>query len=793
MGSTCASVHILWRGSTGDAVKAISRAYAKLGYERTKKAPAEGGKNVILRAHAGEPFISIYDSNNADLDSGELKDAALAASKLLKTGTVFTSLYDSDTYEFVVFNNGRQIDLLMSDVETYSGPLKQLSNKARATQWGKIFAQTLTADQIERAATERTAFANGTLVDLCTLIGLAGDRPQMHYSDFETETDSILASLYFKKKTIMQPALGDGQISLRNYFDRHNSRKLLVYPASWPMPLAREELLTWLMLSEGAGFHGGTATVEVLGPEGLVISKGFMNGCKFHNGQIVGGYELPQNTTHEAALAYLESKRFPLIAIEPVSSQERRYTAEYPNLSVPPMTPERTTQILIVLQLYLTASVAGEWEVKVTLQPHSKNDYYFEPPPARVAALDQAWLPVVSGLNPKTVYNTADFAEDRLPDNIVDIVIRKSGNPHLMGMAAAEARASLEAQQSQQRERNYKAWLYDLQQKQSRLRDERRLNHPAVASNVAVLSDEGQATLDICRSYLEGWLRPLILKSGEMRLRAERHMTETFHVGKVKKTWPMASVLEDKAWGKLFDYGNDYQAVVVEFVRAGAEFPFAGVGLNYSLHDRKTGFRNGRATEVESDEYGRQIMALTLAKMRGRKFDSAPNGSTLHVYNWVLNRSDCYQHLETSIPDMKARVDALAAEGAPLQAWHGQSTWIPRFDQADGYEATIYEDMSILNFFRGILLEQQFGLMDRRMTAEWCSNVLRMITPHMWICGNLVCQVDRELLERVAVVSEINGSYKIEKRPERPMDDLELALLPILPIENSRITVLPSV
>src|SRR5262249_1538642 len=135
MGTTCASFHALWRGSVADAAKAVSRAYTKLGYERLRKASVEGGKQVILLARAGEHYVSVYDSNNADLDSGELKDAALGVSKLLKTGAVFTSLYDSDSYEFVVFNNGRQIDLLMSDVESYSGPLKRLTRNSRATQW----------------------------------------------------------------------------------------------------------------------------------------------------------------------------------------------------------------------------------------------------------------------------------------------------------------------------------------------------------------------------------------------------------------------------------------------------------------------------------------------------------------------------------------------------------------------------------------------------------------------------------------------------------------------------------
>ena len=172
MGSTCASFHILWRGNSAVAAKAISRAYTKLGYARTKPAPAEGGKHVTLLVRDGEPYVSIYDSTSTDLDSGELKDAALAASKLLRTGAVFTSLYDSDSYEFVVFNNGRQVDMLMSEMESYSGPLQQLSARSRITQWGKIFAKPQTAAGIEHAINPRTPFANDTLAELCGLIGL---------------------------------------------------------------------------------------------------------------------------------------------------------------------------------------------------------------------------------------------------------------------------------------------------------------------------------------------------------------------------------------------------------------------------------------------------------------------------------------------------------------------------------------------------------------------------------------------------------------------------------------------
>ena len=149
MGTTCASFHLMCGRS--DPAKAVARAYAKLGYEQLKKPVAGVDKHVILFAVPGDSHVSVYDSTNADLDSGELKDAALAASKLLKAGAVMTSRYDSDAYEFVVFNNGRQVDLLMTDAESCAGPLKRLSGRARGTQWSNIFRRSLTSEVVEQA------------------------------------------------------------------------------------------------------------------------------------------------------------------------------------------------------------------------------------------------------------------------------------------------------------------------------------------------------------------------------------------------------------------------------------------------------------------------------------------------------------------------------------------------------------------------------------------------------------------------------------------------------------------
>jgi hypothetical protein len=315
--------------------------------------------------------------------------------------------------------------------------------------------------------------------------------------------------------------------------------------------------------------------------------------------------------------------------------------------------------------------------------------------------------------------------------------------------------------------------------KQSQVPGQRQLDHPAITSSVAILQDEEQPTLDACRAWLESWLRPLAgQQHGEIRIQAEKQMTGSAYVGKTKKNLPVSDFLSDKLWGKLFDCASNYQTVLVNFIPKDAECPIAGIGLQQSF----------KKTPGMGHVYSDKQIADTLGLMRGRPFDALPVGGTWHVFNWVINQSGCYKHLETSTRDMEQQLDSFAEMLMPLQAWIGQCTWIPMFDRADSFERTAYEEASLLNWFRGILNEGG-GLNEVKMTARWCSNVLRMVTPQLWLCRNLMDQVNRATLEQVAQVSETNGVYKVALRPGRGLDELELALLPILPVESARIAV----
>src|SRR6185295_17237267 len=268
MGNTCASVHVALgalgalTGTTRDAIEGIVRAYSTLGFEPAQTGSRDGSKHVILLRQAGDAFLSVYDSDNAALDTGELKALALAASKIFKTAAVSTSLYDSDTFEVVVFNAGKQVDLVISDPEQYSGPLKALRDKSRATQWSKLFGKSLSVDHIRQATTATSAFADDVIAELSRVIGLTGGQSQLHYQDFPTEEGQALTHLYFAKQPSAPRAVADGQVVLRNYFDADTSHVQMVYPASWPVPLSKDVQVTWLMLSEGAGLNVGTLVIH---------------------------------------------------------------------------------------------------------------------------------------------------------------------------------------------------------------------------------------------------------------------------------------------------------------------------------------------------------------------------------------------------------------------------------------------------------------------------------------------------------------------------------------------------
>jgi len=111
MGTTAASLHLVVPpGAAGNQSAALLKAYAKIGWAPPKRGEA-GQRNVVL-ARNDASFVSIYDSDCAELDDGTLKELAAMLSKSLRTAAVVTSVYDSDTFEFILFAGGKQVDAI---------------------------------------------------------------------------------------------------------------------------------------------------------------------------------------------------------------------------------------------------------------------------------------------------------------------------------------------------------------------------------------------------------------------------------------------------------------------------------------------------------------------------------------------------------------------------------------------------------------------------------------------------------------------------------------------------------
>ena len=117
MGTTATSLHVLRppRSTTATLVPDVAHAYRKLGFALQRKHRAGPTKRVVLAGGNGDAYLSIYDSDNDQIDSGDLQELAVLLSKRLARPVIFTSVYDSDRYEFIVFYRGKQKDAAVSD------------------------------------------------------------------------------------------------------------------------------------------------------------------------------------------------------------------------------------------------------------------------------------------------------------------------------------------------------------------------------------------------------------------------------------------------------------------------------------------------------------------------------------------------------------------------------------------------------------------------------------------------------------------------------------------------------
>ncbi|MBV8564936.1 MAG: hypothetical protein JO273_05725 [Methylobacteriaceae bacterium] len=548
MGTTATSLHLLIPASVvptalfasagptagpRDVDRAIEKGYGKLGYAKARKPDDAAPKQVAIVHDGGASFVSIYDADNDKIDSGELKDLAASLSKTLKTLAILTSVYDSDSFEFIMYHRGKQVDAAVSAEDAHAGGLNMLRGKRRARAWDNIFFERDVTrarrpgappfslrqrladfeEAVRRAERIESAFAEDGLGAWCSLAGLDPGAALANYSD-KSQPDIPNRTLLALRRTGVPPARkpqrgepgGGVTLAYVRSDDDHPYHRF--FPAAWPVAAEAAARFSWAVVSSGAGFSGLSLALHLERTSGFAIGGISLRAFPFYNGQI----------TSATALA-----SFDWLAPPDAAASAPDLAVEATPFALPDLDPQSRKQFIVLIAVELRAPAAGAMTIRPSLRVAEGGDApSLGLPPLRLAVTRPTWRPLV-----------ADWQKPTL----------------------TQAEALL------------------------------RLNAPSVLAMVAVLPDDGDEVRHRIRRLAEQWLA--LLGAGELfaTIETQKHMTPSFSVPKSKSSLPLPEVTRAKIWPKLFEVANRYQTVMVGLGPDGSSYPLAGFTMQSALLD----------------------------------------------------------------------------------------------------------------------------------------------------------------------------------------------------------------
>ena len=527
MGTTATSLHIL--GLPADARSLsdeVEKGYSKLGYTRPKKAVGTSAKQVVLVAADDGGYLSIYDSENDQIDNGELKDLAVQLSKRLASVAILTSIYDGDSFEFILFHKGKQVDAAVSDPGSHQGGLKILKGRRRAQTWlDMFFLRDLTRawwsgsaepfsqrsalqrwqDRLHEAETTESILAENELAQWCMLAGLPPDRAFGNCSDFtrKTTTPGEEITLALERTGVpsgkAKPAVtADAAIELKYFRSDDDCPYHRFFPAPWPMLPGVTARFQWAVVSSGAGFDGLRLRLSIDGPTAPSVEGIAVRAYHFYNGQVT-------SMTPVASFAGT-------VASEPV--------VEIADFPIPAVDPQSRRQFLLQLEIDVRLQEPGEATLAPALAPFGAEDASPKLPPLRLSAIRPSWVPIISRSE-------------------------RSGAQQLQAVL--------------------------------------RLNTPSVLSAAAILPDDGDAVRRRARELVEAWLGHLDPETGTMAVIHTQRMSPSKKLAKSTRSVPLEALKSDKLWPKLFAEASRYQTVLIGLHHGEAPHPHAGMAIQGTL------------------------------------------------------------------------------------------------------------------------------------------------------------------------------------------------------------------
>jgi tetratricopeptide (TPR) repeat protein len=390
MGTTASSLHVL--APAPRAIAEIESAYKKLGYVRSKT-PTERTKRVIMKGGCRGGYISIYDSDNDRLDTGELKELAVILSKRLGTVSIVTSVYDSDAHSFLIYFGGKQVDSDLSGETDAESGLSALKGRKRAEKWREIFSGRdpagsgpLSADawqkRLDPAGDTESVFAEARLSQWCRAAGLDPGSALALCEDFKGPDTADQRTLLFDpgRRKVAKPEQPSGQQEITYFRSDDDARELLYFPAAWPGTAGKPFAIDWNLTTSGPGFSGlrvalafeDAVATRLIGIE--VVAR------PFFNGQLTSLKPVAQAAWRD---------------IGEEISPDRTVFREATSFVVPPIDPETRKKFLITLRARLVLARRGHATAKLTLETADRAFPAPRLPPIRLIVPDTSWQPRV--------------------------------------------------------------------------------------------------------------------------------------------------------------------------------------------------------------------------------------------------------------------------------------------------------------------------------------------------------------------------------------------------------------
>ncbi|WP_137180439.1 hypothetical protein [Roseomonas sp. AR75] len=279
MGTTAARLHLRAPALLDPAIaQVLGKAYARLGWSAPRRGEV-ATRQVAVTRHAG--FLTIRDSGCAALDDGTLREVAALVSRQLGAPALVTGVLDSDSFDLLLYERGKQVDALGAGAE--DAALKTVRGAKQAALWARLFGEAAMdtagdlAARMQAIEAADSAFADDTLAAWCALAHLPAEA-------IAAEGGAPVAALALSRRAAAVPAAAPAETALRFFFSEDDCPYHGFHPAAWPCAAGRVQVFRWLVVCTG-GMQGLTLRLALRDEGGFRLRGASCVALPFHNGQ----------------------------------------------------------------------------------------------------------------------------------------------------------------------------------------------------------------------------------------------------------------------------------------------------------------------------------------------------------------------------------------------------------------------------------------------------------------------------------------------------------------------------